>query len=89
VLVLCWVDDVLEADEDFIGLYSVSSISADNLTNAINDCLKHLILPISKVCSQCYDGASNMTGTKKGVAKQIQDVEKRVTFIHCYGQFVS
>jgi len=85
VLVLRWVDDALEAHEDFIGLYSVSSISADNLTNVIKDCLKHLSLPISKVRSQCYDGASNMTGAKKGVAKQIQDVEKRAIFIHCYG----
>jgi len=49
VLVLHWVDDTLETHEDFIGLYSVSSISADNLTNVIKDCLKDLTLPISKV----------------------------------------
>ena len=85
VLVLRWVDDALEAHEDFIGLYSVSSISADTLTIVIKDCLQRLNLPISKMRSQCYDGASNMTGAKKGVAKQIQDVEKRAVFIHCYG----
>ena len=37
------------------------------------------------MCSQCYDGASNMTGAKKEVAKQIQNVEKQEIFIHCYG----
>jgi len=82
VLVLHWVDDALVVHEEFIGLFSVPSISADTLTLVIKDCLQFLNLPISKICSQCYDGASNMTGAKKGVAKQIQDVEKRAVFIH-------
>lgn len=85
VLVLRWVDDDLIVHEDFIGLYNVPSISADTLTVVIKDCLQRLNLPISKIRSQCYDGASNMTGAKKGVAKQIQDIEKRAVFIHCYG----
>ena len=74
VPVLRWVNDSLVVHEDFIGLYSVPSISADTLTVVIKDCLQCLNLPISKMRSQCYDGASNMTGAKKGVAKQIQDV---------------
>ena len=32
----------------------------------------------------CYDGASNMTGIKNGVAKQLTDEEPRAIFTHCY-----
>ena len=30
-----------------------------------------------------------MTGAKKGVAKQIQNVEKRAIFIHCYSHVLN
>ena len=37
------------------------------------------------MCGQYYDDASNITGAKKGVAKQILAVDKQAIFIHCYG----
>ena len=30
-----------------------------------------------------------MTGAKKGVAKQIQNIEKRAIFIHCYSRVLN
>ena len=85
VLVLRWVDCDFNVHEDFIGLYNVPSISANVLTSVIKDALQRLNLCISKVRGQCYDGASNMSGIKSGVAKQILDEEKRAIFTHCYG----
>ena len=41
-------------------------------------------LPISDCRGQCYDGASNMSGCKNGVATQIIADEKRAIFIHCH-----
>ena len=66
----------------FIGLYSVPAINAAMLTTIIKDSLN---LSINKIRGQCYDGASNMAGAKKGVAKQIMDIERRALFTHCYG----
>jgi len=77
--------DTWKTYENFIGLYSVPSISTDTLTIVIKDCQQYLNLPISKNRRQCYNGASKMTSAKKGVAKEIQDVEKEAIFIHCYG----
>ena len=37
----------------------------------------------------CYDGASNMSGIRNGVAKRIQDKEPRAVFTHCYGHALS
>lgn len=42
-------------------------------------------LSINKLRGQCYDGASAMKGAKSGVAKQINDLETRAVYTHCYG----
>ena len=68
-----WVDHALRVHEDFIGLYSLPTIEASSIISAIQDILTRLNLPIAKVRGQCYDATSNMSGVRKGVAKQIQD----------------
>lgn len=79
-----WVGQDLQDHEDFIGLYEVSSINADCLTKAIKDTLLRIGVKISECRGQCYDGASNMSGIKNGVATQIAKEEKRAMYTHCY-----
>ena len=39
-----------------------------------------------KYCrGQCYDGSSNMTGVRNGVAKHLTDEQPQEIFTHCYG----
>jgi hypothetical protein len=85
VVVLRWVDDELNIHENFIGLYILPDITASTIVSAIQDTLVRLNLTINKVRGQCYDGASTMRGLKNGVAKQIQDLESRAIYTHCYG----
>ena len=42
-------------------------------------------LNVNQLRSQCYDGASVMSGLWNGVAAQIQKLEPRATYTHCYG----
>ena len=43
-------------------------------------------LQLSKARGQCYyDGASNMAGSKSGLAKQLCDEEPKSLFTHCLG----
>ena len=42
-------------------------------------------MPMTKVRGLCYDGASNMSGVRNGVATQIQEEEPRAIYTHCYG----
>ena len=42
-------------------------------------------LNIRNCRSQCYDGASNMTGVRNGVLAQISAEESHAVFVHCYG----
>lgn len=64
------VDENLSVNEEFIGLYSVDSITADVLTAVIKDVMLRLNLGISKLCGQCYDGCSTMSGPRSGVANK-------------------
>jgi len=41
------------------------------------------------VASACYDGASNMSGARKGVAKIINQEESRAIYMHCYGHVLN
>ena len=85
VLVIRWVDEDLTVHESFIGLYSVPAIDVNTLTTIIKDSLVWMNLSMNKIRGQFYDGASNLVGAKKGVSKQIMDIERRALFTHCYG----
>ena len=85
VLVQRWVDDTLIAHENFIGLYETSSIKANVIVSTITDALIHINLTLSKVCGHCYNGTTNMSGTRNGVAKQIEDIQSKALYTHCYG----
>ena len=84
-LFIRWVTDDLQVHEDFVGLYSVPSIAADMLVSVIKDVFMRMNLRFDKVRGQCYDGVSAMSGKRRGVAKQISDIEPRAVFTHCYG----
>ena len=82
-LVFRWVDKMLSAHEEFIGLHLVEDIKSDTIVAVIKNILLRLNLGLSRCRGQCYDGASNMTGKKNGVATQILKLEERALFIHC------
>ena len=80
-----WVDQDLSEHEDFIGLYQVSTIDAESLVSAIRDVLLRMNVNVADCRGQCYDGASNMSGARKGVATMIMQEESRALYAHCYG----
>ena len=85
-LVLRWMDDSnFEVHEEFIGLYEVESITSDSIVSVVKNTLIRLNLSLSKARGQCYDGASNMSGIRNGVATQLCKEEPRAVYTPCYG----
>ena len=80
-----WVDNKLEAREDFIGLHNLERADASSITALIKDCLIRMNLSIHKAGGQCYDGCSTMSGAKTGVATQMKKSQTRCLYCHCYG----
>ena len=85
VVCIRWVDETLTDHEDVIGVYNVGTIDANTLTAAIHDVLLRMSLKMSQCRGQCYDGASNMAGSKRSVAAQLLAEEPRALLTHCYG----
>ena len=56
-----------------------------SLASAIKDVLLRMSLSLSNCRGQCHDGASNMTGSRNGVAAQLKEEENRAGLTHCYG----
>ena len=84
VLCLRWVDEDLNPHEEFIGLHVVPNICAVALVACIRDTLIRMNLSIQNHRGQSYDGASNIPGSKSGVAAQIKTEELSAIFTHYY-----
>ena len=89
VVVIRWVDNGLQAHEDFIGMYVTASTDANSIVAIIKDALMHINLSLAQCRDQCYDGAAVMQGCRNGVAVQILQVELRTLYAHCYGHYLN
>ena len=78
---------ILEAHEEFIGLYQVDSTDASSLFAVIHDVPLRLNIS-TKIRGQCYDGASSIAGTRSGVATRIMK-EPKALYTYCYGRALS
>ena len=74
----------MNVHEEFMSLYSLSFIQASSIALVIHDTIVRLNLTMTKVRGQCYDGVSNTSGLRNGVATQIQEDEPRATYTQCY-----
>ena len=57
--------------EAFVGLYQCHNIKADTIVSVMKGVLLHFNLDLSRCRGQCYDGASNMAGSRNGVKSQL------------------
>ena len=86
-LVVCirWVKENFVAHEDLIGMYPMQRTTADHIVAALKKALSSMHLRIENARSQCYDGASTMTGEKNGAATQLKAQNSKCLYTHCYG----
>ena len=76
-LVICirWIDEHLQPQDEFIGLYKIDDISANAIVATVKNVLVRMNLALSRCRSHCYDGAASMMGANSGVAKQLSEEE--------------
>ena len=60
-----------------------TKLDAASLTQYITDTLKRLNVPLGDCVSQCFDGASVMSGECSGVQARIREVAPSALYIHC------
>ena len=86
-LVFClrYVNDQLITHEEFLGLHSLDSTTAQSTTHTIEDILLRLSLQLENCRGQCYYGASAMAGSRTGVATIIRAKEPQALYTHSNG----
>ncbi|KAK3931923.1 Zinc finger MYM-type protein 1, partial [Frankliniella fusca] len=78
------VNENLDTEEHFLGLYEVSDTTGQNLTALALDALTRLALPVENLRGQTYDGGSNMRGAMKGVQARIKEIQPLALYVHCF-----
>lgn len=73
-----------KAHESILGIKSVEKLDAETFANLTLDFLQECGLDHFNILSQCYDGASVMSGHKGGVQALIQKkLNREIPYIHC------
>ncbi|QQP40686.1 Uncharacterized protein FKW44_014820 [Caligus rogercresseyi] len=75
--------------ETFVGFYEAKSTTGETLFQIVLEVINYLELHVDDIVGLCYDGASNMTGKEKVVAKRIQEVSPKAIYVHCYGHLLN
>ena len=78
---LRWVDNELEAHDEFVGLKNMPNTDADSIVRELKDVLLRKHLKLNKCRGQCYGGCGIMSGWKSGVNVQIKSKEERALYI--------
>ena len=80
-----FVDDGGSVQERHVGLFHVSSTSADELLRVLVKALESNDLELNRIVGQCYDGASNMSGAFNGLQQRLREAgATRAIYVHCY-----
>ncbi len=69
--------------EDVLGLYAMTSETAEHITEVILDILIRCNLNIKHCRGQGYDGAPSMAGHISGVSTRIKSLCSKAFFVHC------
>ena len=87
LICICWVDNMLEPHEDYIGFHAVNIANAKNLSLMLKYILLKLRLNRELLRKQYYDGNSTMMGKFSDVAQiNRQDINHRglVVYYFCH-----
>jgi len=78
-LCLCYVDECNDIQEKFVEFIKLPRFRAMDIATAI---IAAIGLSLTNLRGQGYDGASNMSGHKAGVQKQIRDKQPKALYTH-------
>ena len=83
-VIVRYADDFLKIKERFVGFVKTGSTTGKDLEEIFHSSIKDLGLSSKDyLVAQGYDGGSNMSGCKKGVAARVRNLIPRAYYIHC------
>ncbi|XP_028415016.1 zinc finger MYM-type protein 1-like [Dendronephthya gigantea] len=73
-----------EVHEEFLGFRNAKELTAESLSDAIQDETKQIGVNINNLVAQGYDGAAVMSGKCSGVQERIKTVVPQALYVHCF-----
>nr|XP_014352815.1 PREDICTED: zinc finger MYM-type protein 6-like [Latimeria chalumnae] len=84
-IVIRFLAENYDVKERLLTIATTDAFDALSLTNTVIAEITKAGLSTSKMLSQCYDGASLMSGRHRGVQKLMQKkLEREIPYIHCF-----
>ena len=84
-LVVRYVTDDNQIKERLLCMPSADAFDAESLSLVILESLSAVGLDPLRIISQCYDGASVMSGCHNGVQQKLQQkLGQQIPYVHCY-----
>ena len=70
--------------EVFVGFLSTKTTDRQSLYELAMKAVKSLNLDLKNIVGECFDEASNMSGTQKGLATLMKQTSPLAIYVHCY-----
>uniref|UniRef100_H2ZVP5 TTF-type domain-containing protein n=1 Tax=Latimeria chalumnae TaxID=7897 RepID=H2ZVP5_LATCH len=83
------VNKDFDTEEIFFGFYNTSDTTSQTLYTLLKDVLLRFDFPLEKCRGQCYDGATNVAGCRRGLQALVQEDEPRAVYVHCLAHTVN
>ncbi|XP_046858818.1 sucrase-isomaltase, intestinal-like [Xenia sp. Carnegie-2017] len=74
-----------ETKETFTGFYSTKSTEGEVLYELLKTAIGRLELTLENIVAECFDGAANMSGPRKGLAARMKECSPLSIYVHCHG----
>ena len=78
-----------ETKENFVGFFATASTEGEVLYELAKTAINKLDLRLENIIAECFDGAANMSGIRKGLAMRMKECSPLEIYVHCYGHLLN
>ena len=78
-----------ETKETFVGFFAAASTEGEVLYELAKTAINKLDLRLENIIAECFDGAANMSGIRKGLATRMKECSPLGIYVHCYGHLLN
>ena len=75
--------------ETFLRFFSTVSTEGEVLFEHVKKVITEHGFKLHGIAGECFDGASNMSGVRKGVTARMKECSPRGVYVHCYAHILN
>ena len=78
-----------ETKETFVSFFATASTEGEVLYELAKTAINKLDLRLENIIAECFDGAANMSGIRKGLATRMKECSPLGIYVHCYAHLLN